>query len=72
MLRDRRVEAAVLETARGGILRRGLAVTRADVAVVTNVSADHFGEYGIHDLDALADVKLTVGAAVVRRRPGWC
>jgi UDP-N-acetylmuramyl tripeptide synthase len=64
VLRDRRVEAAVLETARGGILRRGLAVTRAGVAVVTNVSSDHFGEYGIHDLDALADVKLTVGAVV--------
>jgi len=64
VLRDRRVEAAVLETARGGILRRGLAVARADVAVVTNVSADHFGEYGIHDLDSLADVKLTVGAVV--------
>jgi UDP-N-acetylmuramyl tripeptide synthase len=66
-LRDGRTEAAVLETARGGILRRGLAVTRADVAVVANVSADHFGEYGIHDLDALADVKLTVGSVV---RPG--
>jgi UDP-N-acetylmuramyl tripeptide synthase len=67
VLRDARVEAAVLETARGGILRRGLAVTRVDVAVVTNVSADHFGEYGIHDLGALADAKLTVGAVV---RPG--
>ena len=64
VMRDERVEAAVLETARGGILRRGLAVTRADVAVVTNVSSDHFGEYGIHDLEALADVKLTVGAVV--------
>jgi cyanophycin synthetase len=64
VLRDPRVEAAVLETARGGILRRGLAVTRADVAVVTNVSSDHFGEYGIHDLGALADAKLTVAAAV--------
>jgi len=64
VLRDRRVEAAVLETARGGILRRGLAMAHADVAVVTNVSADHFGEYGIHDLDALADVKFTVGAVV--------
>ena len=64
VLRDARVEAAVLETARGGILRRGLALERAEVAVVTNVSADHFGEYGIHDLAALADVKLTVGAAV--------
>jgi len=64
VLRDPGVEAAVLETARGGILRRGLAMTRADVAIVTNVSADHFGEYGIHDLDALADVKLTVGSVV--------
>lgn len=64
VLRDRRVEAAVLETARGGILRRGLATMRAGVAVVTNVSADHFGEYGIHDLGALADVKLTVGSVV--------
>jgi UDP-N-acetylmuramyl tripeptide synthase len=60
VLRDMRVEAAILETARGGILRRGLAVQRADVAVVTNVSDDHFGEYGIHDLDGLAEVKLTV------------
>ena len=67
VLREPSVEAALLETARGGILRRGLAVTSADVAVVTNVSADHFGEYGIHDLEALADVKLTVGSVV---RPG--
>jgi UDP-N-acetylmuramyl tripeptide synthase len=54
------IDAAVLETARGGILRRGLAPTRADVAVVTNISDDHFGEYGIDDLDGLAQVKLTV------------
>jgi UDP-N-acetylmuramyl tripeptide synthase len=67
VLRDPRVEAAVLETARGGILRRGLAVMRADAAVVTNVSADHFGEYGIYDLQGLADVKLTVASVV---RPG--
>jgi UDP-N-acetylmuramyl tripeptide synthase len=66
VLRDTRVQAAVLEAARGGILRRGLAVSRAGAAVVTNVSADHFGEYGIHDLDALADVKLTVASTVVR------
>ncbi|RPI12876.1 MAG: Mur ligase [Lysobacterales bacterium] len=64
ILRDPHVEAAVLETARGGILRRGLAVRRARAAVVTNISADHFGEYGIHDLDGLADAKLTVGHAV--------
>jgi cyanophycin synthetase len=60
VLRDISVEAAVLETARGGILRRGLATERAEVAVITNISADHFGEYGIDNLDDLADVKLTV------------
>ena len=64
VLRERRVGAAVLETARGGILRRGLAVSRAHAAVVTNVSADHLGEYGIDDLGALADVKLTVASVV--------
>ncbi|MEO8999557.1 MAG: Mur ligase family protein [Rhodanobacter sp.] len=64
VLRQPRVEAAVLETARGGILRRGLALQRANVAVVTNVSDDHFGEYGIHDLDGLAAVKLTVARAL--------
>jgi len=65
VLRDRRAQAAILEAARGGILRRGLAVSRADVALVTNVSSDHFGEYGIDDVDGLADAKLSVAAAVV-------
>lgn len=64
VLRDVRVEAAILETARGGILRRGLAAERANVAVVTNISPDHFGEYGIHDLAGLADVKLVVSSVV--------
>ena len=64
VLRDARVSAAVLETARGGILRRGLAVARADVAVITSIAADHFGEYGIHDLGALAEVKLAVARAL--------
>ncbi|HVI60369.1 MAG TPA: Mur ligase family protein [Luteimonas sp.] len=63
-LRQPGAQAAVLETARGGMLRRGLALCRADAAVVTNVSADHFGEYGIHDLDDLAAAKLTVARAV--------
>ncbi len=64
VLRDTRVETAVLETARGGILRRGLAVGRADVAVITSIAADHFGEYGIHGLEALAGVKLAVARAI--------
>ncbi len=60
VLRDARVEAAVLETARGGILRRGLAVTRAQAAIVTNVQLDHLGEYGIATHDEIAAVKLVV------------
>lgn len=59
-LRQTDIDAAVLETARGGILRRGIAPTRADVAIVTNISDDHFGEYGVDNLADLADVKLTV------------
>ena len=68
VLRDRRVGLGLLEIARGGILRRGLAVTHADVAVVTNVANDHLGEFGIHDVESLAAVKLVVAKAV--RAPG--
>ncbi len=64
VLRDPYVTAAVLEVARGGLLRRGLVVPRAAVAVVTNIAADHFGEYGIHDVESLARVKLGVAAAL--------
>ncbi len=64
VLRHPRVQAAVLETARGGLLRRGLVARDASVALVTNVSADHFGEYGIHTLDDIAAVKLTVAKAL--------
>jgi UDP-N-acetylmuramyl pentapeptide synthase len=64
VLRDARVETAILETARGGLLRRGLAVAHADAAIVTNVSADHFGEYGIHSLAELAQAKLVVARAL--------
>jgi cyanophycin synthetase len=64
VLRDRRVEIAVLETARGGILRRGLAASHAQAAIVTNIAEDHFGEFGIHDLHALAEAKLVVTRAL--------
>jgi UDP-N-acetylmuramyl tripeptide synthase len=64
LLRDRRVEVAILETARGGLLRRGLAVQRADAALVTNIAADHLGEFGILDLAALTEVKLVIARAV--------
>ena len=64
VLRDRRVEIALLEVARGGILRRGLAVPHARAALVTNVANDHLGEFGIFDLAALADVKMVVAKAI--------
>ncbi len=64
VMRERRAHAAIVETARGGILRRGLAISQAQVAVVTYVSADHFGEYGIDDLAGLADVKLALAGVV--------
>jgi cyanophycin synthetase len=63
------VELAVLETARGGILRRGVGVAHNDVAVVTNVSADHLGLGGIHTLDQLAEVKATI--VRITRPSGW-
>jgi UDP-N-acetylmuramyl tripeptide synthase len=64
VLRSPEVETAILETARGGILRRGLAVERADVAVVTNVAADHLGEFGVASLGDLAETKLIVAKAL--------
>jgi UDP-N-acetylmuramyl tripeptide synthase len=66
VMRERRTQAAILETARGGILRRGIAVSQAHTAVVTNVSPDHFGEYGIDDLAGLAEVKLAVASTLGR------
>ncbi|MDA8440809.1 MAG: cyanophycin synthetase [Peptococcaceae bacterium] len=64
VLCDPEVEAAVLETARGGILRAGLGYDFADVAVITNISEDHFGQYGIENLEDLAHVKSVVAEAV--------
>jgi cyanophycin synthetase len=60
VMREPRALCAVVETARGGILRRGIALSQAHVALITNVSADHFGEYGIDDLAGLTDTKLSV------------
>ena len=63
------VEFAVTETARGGILLKGIGLTRNDVSVVTNVSADHLGLHGIDTLDQLAEVKAVVPR--ITRRRGW-
>lgn len=63
------VQFAVTETARGGILLKGIGITRNDVSVVTNVSADHLGLQGIDTVDQLAEVKSVV--ARITRKDGW-
>ncbi|MEO1475848.1 MAG: cyanophycin synthetase, partial [Pseudomonadota bacterium] len=60
VLRDPDVDMAVLETARGGIVRAGLGYKKCDVGAVLNVSADHLGLGGINTLDQLARVKRLV------------
>ena len=64
VLREREVDAAILETARGGLLRRGLGVERADAALITNISEDHLGDFGSRTLDELLDIKWVLSHAV--------
>ncbi|GAB4171321.1 MAG: hypothetical protein Fur005_33080 [Roseiflexaceae bacterium] len=66
VLKDPTVDAAVLETARGGILREGLGFDRCDVGAVLNVSNDHLGLRGINTLEEIAEVKSLV-VEVVRK-----
>ena len=66
VLQNPRVDMAVFEVARGGILREGLGYDRNDVAVVTNVAADHLGLRGIETIEQLAAVKRVVVEAVPR------
>ena len=69
ILKDPTVEFAVLETARGGILRSGLGFSRCDIAVLTNISEDHLGLNDIDTLEDLARVKSVVVQSV--KRDGW-
>ncbi len=64
VLKDPSVQVAVLETARGGIIRSGLGYDHCDVAVVTNVAADHLGLKDINTLEDLARVKSVVPRSV--------
>src|SRR6476646_56621 len=66
VLQNPRVDFAVMEVARGGILREGLGYDRNDVAVVTNVAPDHLGMRGINTLEQLAAVKAVIVEAVPR------
>lgn len=67
VLRDPTVEVAVLECARGGILREGLAFDRCDVGAILNVQPDHLGLKGVNTLEDLAAVKSVVTESVSRR-----
>lgn len=64
VLCDKTVEAAVLETARGGLVRKGLGYNLADVGIITNVTDDHLGLDGIDTLEDMAFVKSLVVEAI--------
>ena len=69
VLRDPTVEFAVLETARGGILRSGLGFSLCDIGIITNIQEDHLGISDIHTLSDLAKVKATVVKSI--KKNGW-
>jgi len=67
VLKDPTVEVAVLETARGGIIRSGLGFDHCDIGIVTNIAADHLGLKDVNTLEDLARVKSVVPRAVSKR-----
>jgi cyanophycin synthetase len=64
VLRQKSVDVAILEAARGGLLRRGLGVNKADVALITNIAEDHLGDFGSQNLQELLDIKWVVSRSV--------
>ena len=64
VLRHQEIDAAILETARGGLLRRGLGVYSADAALITNIARDHLGDFGSQNLEELMQIKWIVSRAV--------
>jgi cyanophycin synthetase len=68
-LRDPRTTVAVLETARGGMNRRGLAVTGASVAAITNIQPDHLGDEGLDSLEDIAEVKFIIAKGLKAGAP---
>ncbi|NNF61273.1 MAG: Mur ligase [Gammaproteobacteria bacterium] len=63
-LRNRDIDIAILETARGGLLRRGIGVPRAQAALITRIARDHIGDFGSANLDELLDAKWVVSRAL--------
>ena len=64
VLRHPDVDVAVLEAARGGLLRRGLGVEHANAALITNIAADHLGDFGSRSIDELLDIKWLISRSV--------
>ncbi|MBA6354613.1 MULTISPECIES: Mur ligase family protein [unclassified Colwellia] len=64
LLRHPETETAILEVARGGILRRGLPIDHVDAALITNIAEDHLGQYGINTVAGLAQTKAVVAKAL--------
>ncbi len=64
VLRQKDVDVAILETARGGLLRRGLGVNTANVSLITNIAEDHLGDFGSHCVAELLNVKWVISHAV--------
>lgn len=64
VLRDQRVDFAVLETARGGLLRRGIGVGSADAVAITTIAEDHLGDFGSRTVDELLSVKWVLTRAL--------
>jgi len=65
VLREKDVDVAILETARGGLLRRGLGVNTANAALITNIAEDHLGDFGSQSVEELLNIKWIVSHAVV-------
>ncbi|ASP49993.1 hypothetical protein B5D82_11620 [Cognaticolwellia beringensis] len=65
LLRHPDTETAILEVARGGILRRGLPIDNVDAALITNIAEDHLGQYGINTVAALAKAKAVVAKGLL-------
>jgi len=70
LLKDPLIDIALLETARGGILREGLGYQESDIGVIINISEDHLGVHGIETIEDLADVKSLIIETV--RKTGRC
>ena len=69
VLRQPGIDTAILETARGGLLRRGLGVERVNAAVITNIAEDHLGDFGSQSVAELLNIKWVVSHAVAEE--GW-